>query len=160
MEKKELSHLDESGNARMVDVGEKPVTERVAIAKGQVRMRSETLKTIIEGEMKKGDVLSVAQVAGVMAAKKTAALIPLCHPLPINQVLVSIEPDFDIPGIRITSTVRTSARTGVEMEALTAVSVAALTIYDMAKAVEKTMHIENIRLVEKHGGRSGDIINE
>ncbi len=160
MEKKTLSHLDEYGNARMVDVGAKPVTERMAIAKGQVRMKAETLDLIVRGEMKKGDVFSVAQIAGVMAAKKTAELIPLCHPLPLNQIHVGMEADADLPGITITATVRTSAKTGVEMEALTAVSVAALTIYDMAKAVEKTMHIENIRLVEKHGGRSGDIINE
>ncbi|MCD6401781.1 MAG: cyclic pyranopterin monophosphate synthase MoaC [Anaerolineales bacterium] len=160
MENKGLSHIDKSGNAHMVDVGEKPITMRTAIAKGQVRMKLETLELIIEGEMKKGDVFSIAQVAGIMAAKKTAELIPLCHPLPINQILVSIEPDFDIPGVRITSTVRTSAKTGVEMEALTAVSVAALTIYDMAKAVEKTMNIGNIRLVAKHGGQSGDIVNE
>jgi len=160
MKNNHLSHLDESGSARMVDVGGKPVTERVAIAKGQIRMRPETLDLILKGDMKKGDVFSVAQIAGVMAAKKTAELIPLCHPLPINQILVNLEADRSIPGVVITATVRTSAKTGVEMEALTAVSVAALTIYDMAKAVEKTMHIENIRLVEKHGGQSGDIVNE
>ncbi len=152
-----LSHLDESGRARMVDVGHKPVTERVAVARGEVLMRPETLALIQQGALKKGDVLSVAQIAGVMAAKRTAELIPLCHPLMLNQVLVDVEPDAALPGVRITATVRTSGKTGVEMEALTAVSVAALTIYDMAKAAEKTMRITNIRLVEKHGGQSGDV---
>lgn len=155
-----LSHLDETGHARMVNVGEKPDTERVAIAKGEVRMRSETLDLIQAGELKKGDVLAIAQIAGVMAAKRTADLIPLCHPLPLTQVAVDLELDPTLPGVRITATARTVGKTGVEMEALTAVSIAALTVYDMAKAVEKTMHIENIRLVEKHGGRSGDVINE
>jgi len=154
-----LSHLDESGKARMVDVGHKPDTERVAVAQGEVTMRSETLELIRAGAMKKGDVLAVAQVAGVMAAKRTSELIPLCHPLPLTQVLVDIELDDGLPGVRITATTRTVAKTGVEMEALTAVSVAALTIYDMAKAAEKTMRIQNIRLVEKHGGQSGDVVN-
>jgi len=144
----------------MVDVGHKPVTERVAIAKGEVHMLPETLALIQQGALKKGDVLSIAQLAGVMAAKRTADLIPLCHPLPLNQILVDIELDEALPGVTITATVRTSAKTGVEMEALTAVSVAALTVYDMAKAVEKNMHIENIRVVEKRGGQSGDIFNE
>jgi cyclic pyranopterin phosphate synthase len=160
MSAKKLSHLDESGQARMVDVGHKPVTERMAIAKGQVIMRVETLDLIQQGALKKGDVLSVAQLAGVMAAKHTSTLIPLCHPLPLDQILVEIQPNPALPGVEITSTVRTSAKTGVEMEALTAVTVAALTVYDMAKAVEKTMRIENIRLVEKRGGRSGDVLNE
>jgi cyclic pyranopterin phosphate synthase len=155
-----LSHIDESGRARMVDVGDKPDTKRIAIAKGEVVMRSETLALIQRGAMKKGDVLSVAQIAGVMAAKKTADLIPLCHPLPLTQVRVDMDLDTELPGVRITATARTVGKTGVEMEALTAVSVAALTVYDMAKAVEKTMRIQNIRLVEKHGGRSGDVINE
>jgi cyclic pyranopterin phosphate synthase len=155
-----LSHIDESGRARMVDVGGKPDTERVAIAKGEVHMRLETLSLIREGAIKKGDVLTVAQLAGVMAAKRTSELIPLCHPLPLTQVSVDLELDDDLPGVRIRATARTVAKTGVEMEALTAVSVAALTVYDMAKAVEKTMRIENIRLVEKHGGQSGDVINE
>jgi cyclic pyranopterin phosphate synthase len=155
-----LSHIDESGSARMVDVGDKPDTSRIAIAKGEVVMRSETLKLIQRGAMKKGDVLSVAQIAGVMAAKKTADLIPLCHPLPLTQVKVDMDLDAELPGVRITATARTVGKTGVEMEALTAVSVAALTVYDMAKAVEKTMRIQNIRLVEKHGGRSGDVVNE
>ena len=144
----------------MVDVGNKPDTERVAIAKGEVHMRAETLALIQAGAIRKGDVLAVAQVAGVMAAKHTADLIPLCHPLPLTHVTVDIEPDPELPGVRITASVRTVGKTGVEMEALTAVSVAALTVYDMAKAAEKTMRIQNIRLVEKHGGRSGDVVNE
>ena len=144
----------------MVDVGHKPVTERVAVAKGEVHMQPKTLELIQQSALKKGDVLNVAQLAGVMAAKRTADLIPLCHPLPLNQILVKVEPDPTLPGVEITATVRTSAQTGVEMEALTAVSVAALTVYDMAKAAEKTMRIENIRLVEKHGGQSGDVVNE
>jgi len=160
MSKPKLSHLDESGRARMVDVGHKLITERVAIAKGEVYMQPETLALIQQGALKKGDVLSVAQLAGVMAAKRTSDLIPLCHPLPINQILVDIKPDATLPGVTITATVRTSAKTGVEMEALTAVSVAALTVYDMAKAVEKTMRIGNIRVVEKRGGQSGDVFNE
>ncbi|MEI7988471.1 MAG: cyclic pyranopterin monophosphate synthase MoaC [Chloroflexota bacterium] len=155
-----LSHLDDSGRAHMVDVGAKPVTERVAIAKGEVLMRTETLELIRQGTIKKGDVLSVAQIAGIMAAKRTADLIPLCHPFAINQVKVDLELNSSLPGVMITAMVSTSAKTGVEMEALTAVSVAALTIYDMAKAVEKTMRIQNIRLVEKYGGTSGDVINE
>ena len=155
-----LSHLDETGKAHMVDVGGKPITERVAIAKGEIHMKAETLALIQRGTLKKGDVFSVAQIAGVMAAKRTAELIPLCHPLPLSQILVDIEPAPTLPGLEITATVRTTAQTGVEMEALTAVSVAALTIYDMAKAAEKSMHIENIRLVEKRGGQSGDVINE
>lgn len=160
MTEKKLSHLDENGRARMVDVGHKPVTERVAIAKGEVHMQPETLELIQQGALKKGAVLSIAQLAGVMAAKRTSDLIPLCHPLPVNQVLVDTKPDPTLPGVEITATVRTSGKTGVEMEALTAVSVAALTVYDMAKAVEKTMHIENIRVVEKRGGQSGDVVNE
>jgi cyclic pyranopterin monophosphate synthase len=144
----------------MVDVGAKPDTERVAVAKGEIRMRPDTLELIRQGAMKKGDVLSVAQIAGVMAAKRTSELIPLCHPLPLTQVDVQIELDNDIPGLSITATARTVGKTGVEMEALTAVTVSALTVYDMAKAVEKTMVIQNVRLVEKHGGQSGDVINE
>jgi cyclic pyranopterin phosphate synthase len=154
-----LTHLDESGRARMVDVGQKPDTERIAIAKGEVVMRPDTLALIRAGALKKGDVLAVAQVAGVMAAKRTSELIPLCHPLPLTQVTVDLDLDDALPGVRITVLARTVAKTGVEMEALTAVSVAALTVYDMAKAVEKTMRIQNIRLVEKHGGRSGDVVN-
>lgn len=155
-----LSHLDEQGRLRMVDVGGKPVSARVAVACGEVQMRPETLALIQQGLLKKGDVFSVAQIAGVMAAKRTAELIPLCHPLPLDQVLVELEVDPDLPGVIITATIHTNARTGVEMEALTAVAVAALTVYDMAKAVEKTMRIQNIRLLEKHGGQSGDVLNE
>ncbi len=155
-----LSHIDEAGRARMVDVGEKPDTERVAVAKGEVRMLPATLELVRAGAIKKGDVLTVAQIAGVMAAKQTANLIPLCHPLSLTQVRVDLELAEELPGVRITATVRTVGKTGVEMEALTAVSVAALTVYDMAKAAEKTMLIQNIRLVEKHGGRSGDVVNE
>ena len=144
----------------MVDVGSKPDTARIAIAKGEVRMMPETLALIRAGAIKKGDVLTVAEIAGVMAAKRTSELIPLCHPLPLTQVQVELALDSDLPGILITATARTIGKTGVEMEALTAVSVTALTIYDMAKAVEKTMCIQNIRLAEKHGGLSGDVINE
>jgi cyclic pyranopterin phosphate synthase len=156
----QLSHLDEQGRAHMVDVGEKIDTERVAIAAGEIVMLPETLALIQAGLMKKGDVLTVAQIAGIQAAKRTAELIPLCHSLPLTHVEVELIPETGLPGIQIRATARTVAKTGVEMEALTAVSVAALTIYDMAKAVEKTMKIQNIHLVEKHGGRSGDIVNE
>ena len=144
----------------MVDVGAKPDTERLAIARGEIRMKPETLALIRAGAMKKGDVLTVAQVAGIGAAKRTSELIPLCHPLPINHVDVTLELDETLPGVVITASVKTTGKTGVEMEALTAVSVAALTVYDMAKAAEKTMQITNIRLLEKHGGRSGDVVNE
>ncbi len=144
----------------MVDVGHKPDTDRMAVARGEVQMRPETLELIRQGAMKKGDVLTVAQLAGIMGAKRTAELIPLCHPLPLTQVAVDLELDEALPGVKITATARTTGKTGVEMEALTAVSIAALTIYDMAKAVEKTMRIQNIRLVEKHGGQSGDVVNE
>lgn len=152
--------MDETGRARMVDVGKKPDTLRVAIAKGEVKMSAETLALIEVGAMKKGDVLTVAQIAGVMAAKRTADLIPLCHPLPLNHINIDLELNPDLPGVLITAEVQTTGKTGVEMEALTAVSVAALTVYDMAKAVEKTMRIGNIRLVEKRGGQSGDVVNE
>jgi cyclic pyranopterin monophosphate synthase len=155
-----LTHIDSTGHARMVDVGDKPDTERVAIARGQVIMKLATLELIKSGAMKKGDVLTIAQIAGILAAKRTSELIPLCHPLPITHIDVSLSLDDSLPGVIITSSVRTIGKTGVEMEALTAVSVAALTVYDMAKAAEKTMRIENIRLLEKHGGRSGDIVNE
>ncbi len=144
----------------MVDVGKKPPTERVAVAKGEVVMKPETLALIRAGALKKGDILTVAQVAGIMGAKRTSDLIPLCHPLPLTHVEVEFALHDDLPGVEITATARTVAQTGVEMEALTAVSVAALTIYDMAKAVEKTMRLTNIRLVRKHGGQSGDVINE
>jgi len=155
-----LSHIDESGRARMVDVSAKPDTERMAIAKGEVLMRPETLALIQSGTLKKGDLLTVAQLAGVMAAKRTAELIPLCHPLPLSHISVELELDPALPGVQIKATTRSTGKTGVEMEALTAVSVAALTVYDMAKAVEKTMRIQNIRLVEKHGGQSGDVVHE
>jgi cyclic pyranopterin phosphate synthase len=151
-----LTHIDDSGQARMVDVGRKSDTDRTAVARGEVVMRPETLALIRAGAIKKGDVLSVAQIAGVMAAKRTSELIPLCHPLQLTQVLVEIALEDALPGAVITATVRTVGKTGVEMEALTAVSVAALTIYDMAKAAEKSMRIQNIHLVEKHGGKSGD----
>ena len=144
----------------MVDVGAKPDTRRTAVAGGEVVMRPETLALIRAGTLKKGDVLSVAQIAGVMAAKRTAELIPLCHPLPLTHIAVDLALDEALPGVRITATVSTTGKTGVEMEALTAVSIAALTIYDMTKAAEKTMRIGNIRLIEKHGGLSGDIHNE
>jgi cyclic pyranopterin phosphate synthase len=157
---KKLTHLDETGRARMVDVGAKPDTERVAIAKGEVRMKKETLDLIRAGQIKKGDVLTVAQIAGISASKRTSDLIPLCHPLPLTQVDVELALDEALPGVVITAMAKTVGKTGVEMEALTAVSVAALTVYDMAKAAEKTMRIQNIRLVEKHGGQSGDVINE
>ncbi len=144
----------------MVDVSAKDDTERIAIARGEIVMKPETLALIRAGSIKKGDVLAVAQVAGIMAAKRTSELIPLCHPLPLSKVDVELTLDESLPGVRITATAKTVGKTGVEMEALTAVSVAALTVYDLAKAAEKTMRIQNIRLVEKHGGKSGDIKNE
>ena len=151
-----MTHVDEEGRVRMVDVGGKPDTERVAVAKGEVSMRPETLRLIAEKGVPKGDVLAVAQVAGTMAAKRTPDLIPLCHPLLLTQVDVKLDIDEEASRIEITATVRSRGKTGVEMEALTAVSVAALTIYDMAKAVERTMRIGNIRLVRKSGGKSGE----
>ncbi|MEW6286417.1 MAG: cyclic pyranopterin monophosphate synthase MoaC [Chloroflexota bacterium] len=156
----QLTHLDEHGRARMVDVGHKAETERTAVARGEVHMKRETLELIRAGQMKKGDVLTVAQIAGIAASKRTSDLIPLCHPLPLSKVDVDLTLDDSLPGVVITATVKVTGKTGVEMEALTAVSVAALTVYDMAKAAEKTMRIQNIRLIEKHGGQSGDILNE
>ena len=156
----ELTHLDSEGRVHMVDVGGKPDTERVAVAKGEVAMKPETLRLIVEQGVPKGDVLTTAQVAGIMAAKQTPNLIPLCHPLLLSKVDVAFEIDEAGSRVEITAMVRTRGKTGVEMEALTAVSVAALTIYDMAKAVEKTMRIGNIRLVRKSGGKSGDVILE
>jgi cyclic pyranopterin monophosphate synthase len=150
-----LTHLGRGGEARMVDVGAKDETERVAIAEGRVVMQRKTLRTVLAGDAKKGDVLGVARVAGIMAAKRTHELIPLCHPLLLSQVAVDLTPDPALPGIRVRATVRLRGKTGVEMEALTAVSVACLTIYDMAKAIERGMRIEGIRLVEKRGGKSG-----
>lgn len=155
-----LTHVDETGQARMVDVGAKPDTERVAVAGGEVHLRPATVDLIRQGLMKKGDVLSVAKIAGIMGAKKTSELIPLCHPIALTQVEVDLQLNDDLPGVIIRATARTIGKTGVEMEALTAVSVAALTVYDMVKAVEKTAKIQNIRLIEKHGGRSGDVQNE
>lgn len=155
-----LTHLDDHGHLRMVDIGDKPDSERVAVAKGEVLMRPETLRLIVENGLPKGDVLTTAQIAGIMAAKQTAQLIPLCHPLLLTQVDVQCRADEAGSRIEITATVRTRGKTGVEMEALTAVSVAALTVYDMAKAVEKTMRINNIRLVSKTGGKSGDVVVE
>jgi cyclic pyranopterin phosphate synthase len=155
-----LTHLDEQGRARMVDVGHKPDTERIAVARGEVFMKKETLDLIRAGQVKKGDVLTVAQIAGISASKRTSELIPLCHPLPLTKVDVDLVLDEAIPGVIITATAKTIGKTGVEMEALTAVAVAALTVYDMAKAAEKTMRIQNIRLMEKHGGQSGDVLNE
>ncbi len=160
MPEDQLSHLDQTGKAAMVDVGGKPETARLAVAAGEIWMEPATLDMVQQGNLKKGDVFGVAQLAGVMAAKKTSELIPLCHALPLDQVVVELVVDPAIPGIRITARARTTAKTGVEMEALTAVAVAALTVYDMAKAVQKTMRIQNIRLIEKRGGQSGDVLNE
>jgi cyclic pyranopterin phosphate synthase len=156
----ELTHLDENGRVRMVDVGHKPDTNRIAVARGEIHMKQETLDLIRAGQIKKGDVLTIAQIAGITASKRTSDLIPLCHPLPLSKVDVDLALDDSLPGVVITATAKVTGKTGVEMEALTAVSVAALTVYDMAKAVEKTMCIQNIRLIEKHGGQSGDVVNE
>jgi cyclic pyranopterin phosphate synthase len=153
---KNLSHIDDSGHARMIDVTDKAVTDRVAVAEGEVRMQSETLALIRNNALKKGDALSVAQVAGIQAAKRTSELIPFCHPLPLDHLAIDFELDDELPGVRIRATARSTGKTGVEMEALTAVSVAGLTIYDMAKSAEKGMRIGNIRLVKKSGGKSGD----
>jgi len=151
----ELTHFDTKGDAHMVDVSAKDVTARIAVATGKVKMQPETLSMITEGTAKKGDVLGVARLAGIMGAKKTAEIIPLCHPIPITKVAVELTPDPGLPGIRIEATLKTTGQTGIEMEALTAVSTAALTIYDMLKAVEKSMEISDIRLVMKDGGKSG-----
>jgi cyclic pyranopterin phosphate synthase len=155
---RKLTHVDESGRANMVDVGAKPETERLAVAAGEVVMQPETLRLIARGELAKGDVLNTARLAGVMAAKRTPDLIPLCHPLPLTHIDVDLTLDETKSRVKIRATVRNRGRTGVEMEALTAVSVAALTVYDMAKAVERTMRIENVRLVEKRGGQRGDYV--
>jgi cyclic pyranopterin monophosphate synthase len=152
---RKLTHLAASGEARMVDVSEKAATERVAIAEGCVVMAKKTLDLVLKGNAKKGDVLGAARLAGIMAAKRTHELIPLCHPLPVSKIAVDIEPDRTLPGLRVRSTVKVTGQTGVEMEALTAVSVACLTVYDMVKAVERGMRIEGIRLIEKRGGKSG-----
>ena len=150
-----LTHFDASGQAHMVDVSDKPVTARIAVAEGFVRMSADTLAHITSGSAKKGDVLGIARIAGITGAKKTADLIPLCHPLPITKVALDLTPDPALPGVRITATVKTSGQTGVEMEALTAVSTAALTVYDMVKAVQKDMEIGGIRVTLKDGGKSG-----
>jgi len=151
----QLTHFDAAGNAVMVDVGAKPVTERQATAQVRVAMRPETLRMIVQGAAKKGDVLGVARIAGIMAAKRTAELIPLCHPLPISAVSVDLAAD-GADGVAIAATVKTTGRTGVEMEALTAASVAALTVYDMCKAVDRGMRLDAVRLVAKSGGKSGE----
>ena len=158
--KKGLTHLDETGRASMVDVGGKPVTRRIARAGGRITMKPETLQLIREGDIKKGDVLDVARIAGIMAAKRTAELIPLCHPLPLDKIGLDLAINEDESAIEIRATVNTTGVTGVEMEALTAVSVAALTIYDMAKAVDREMRIGDIRLLEKRGGARGDFLAE
>jgi cyclic pyranopterin phosphate synthase len=152
----ELTHLSAAGEARMVDVSDKAVTERLAIAEGRVVMRRETLDLVLAGDSKKGDVLGTARLAGIMAAKRTHELIPLCHPLMLTKVAVDLTPDPALPGIHVRATAKVAGQTGVEMEALTAVSIACLTIYDMVKAVDRFMRIEGIGLVEKSGGKSGD----
>lgn len=150
-----LTHFDAEGRAQMVDVGDKEITARTALAEGLVLMAPETLALVMAGTAKKGDVLGVARLAGIMGAKKTADLIPLCHPLALSKVTLDLTPDPTLPGVRVAALVKTSGQTGVEMEALTAVSVACLTIYDMLKAAEKGMRIEGIRLLRKEGGKSG-----
>jgi cyclic pyranopterin phosphate synthase len=152
---KTLTHLGTGGEARMVDVSDKPATEREALAEGRVVMAVKTLDLVLAGNAKKGDVIGAGRIAGIMAAKQTHKLIPLCHPLPITKVAVDIQPDHKLPGLVVRATVKVTGQTGVEMEALTAVSVACLTIYDMVKAVERGMRIEGIRLIEKTGGQSG-----
>ena len=150
-----LTHFDEAGRAHMVDVGDKAHTARVAVAAGSMVMTEATLALVTQGTAKKGDVLGVARLAGIMGAKRTADLIPLCHPLALTKVALDLTPDETLPGVRVVATVKTSGQTGVEMEALTAVTVACLTIYDMLKAAEKGMRIEGIRLLHKEGGKSG-----
>src|SRR5215475_11167511 len=151
-----LTHIDQRGQARMVDVTEKGATERIAVAEGRVIMRRETLDLVLEGNAMKGDVLGAARLAGIMAAKRTHGLIPLCHPLPLSKVEIEINPEHSLPGFLVHATVKVTAKTGVEMEALTAVSISCLTIYDMVKAVERGMRIEGIRLLLKSGGKSGE----
>jgi cyclic pyranopterin monophosphate synthase len=151
----QLTHLNRGGEARMVDVSEKATTERVAAAEGRVVMTAKTLDVVLAGNAKKGDVLGAARLAGIMAAKRTHELIPLCHPLPVSNITVDIAPEPELPGLAVRARVKVTGRTGVEMEALTAVAVACLTIYDMVKALERGMRIEGIRLLEKRGGKSG-----
>jgi cyclic pyranopterin phosphate synthase len=152
----QLTHLSASGEASMVDVSAKDVTSRTATAEGRVVMKPETLALIVAGDAKKGDVLGTARIAGIMAAKRTHELIPLCHPLMLSKIAVDLVPDATLPGVRVSATAKVAGQTGVEMEALTAVSVACLTIYDMVKAVDRFMTIEGIGMVEKSGGKSGD----
>lgn len=154
-----LSHFDADGQAHMVDVSDKPITDRIAKAEAYIKMTPATLALIKQGTAKKGDVLGIARIAGIMAAKKTADLIPLCHPLPITKVTVDLTPDDALPGVQIMATVKTSGQTGVEMEALTAASTAALTVYDMVKAVQKDMEIGGLRVTLKDGGKSGRFEN-
>ena len=154
-----LSHFDADGQAHMVDVSDKPVTDRIATAEAYIKMLPATLDLIKQGTAKKGDVLGIARLAGIMAAKKTSDLIPLCHPLPITKVTVDLTPDVALPGVQIVATVKTSGQTGVEMEALTAASTAALTVYDMVKAVQKDMEIGGLRVTLKDGGKSGRFEN-
>ena len=155
-----LSHFDASGRAHMVDVSDKAITDRIAVAEGHITMTLETLALITEGRATKGDVLGISRLAGIMGAKKTAELIPLCHPLPITKVTLDLTPDPTLPGVRISATVKTTGQTGVEMEALTAVSTAALTVHDMVKAVQKDMEIGGIRVTLKDGGKSGRFENK
>lgn len=155
-----LTHIDQSGNASMVDVSAKPDTERIAIAAGSVAMQPETLRLVADNAFDKGDVLAVARIAGIMGAKQTSNLIPLCHPLPLSRIAVDFELDSDANAVHITAEAKTTGKTGVEMEALTAVSIAALTIYDMCKAVDRGMQIESVRLIRKSGGQSGDYRSE
>ena len=150
-----LSHLGSRGEARMVDVSDKPSTERIAIAEGRVVMLAKTLDAVLEGDAKKGDVLGAARIAGILGAKRTHELIPLCHPLPLTNLEIEIAPDRELPALRVRATAKVSGQTGVEMEALTAVSVACLTVYDMVKAADRAMRIEGVRLLKKSGGRSG-----
>ena len=150
-----LTHFDDKGAAHMVDVSDKAMTDRIAVAEAYVKMSQETFDIITEGRAKKGDVIGVARLAGIMGAKRTSDLIPLCHPLPITKVSLDLDPDADLPGLRITATVKTTGQTGVEMEALTSASTAALTVYDMAKAVDRGMEIGGLRVVLKDGGKSG-----
>ncbi|MCY3544656.1 MAG: cyclic pyranopterin monophosphate synthase MoaC [Chloroflexi bacterium] len=160
MTERRLTHIDQSGNASMVDVSAKPDTERIAIAAGSVVMRPETLRLVADNAFDKGDVLAVARIAGIMGAKQTSTLIPLCHPLPLSRIAVDFDLDTDASAVHITAEAKTTGKTGVEMEALTAVSIAALTIYDMCKAVDRAMQIESVRLIRKSGGQSGDFRSE
>ncbi len=160
MPQRVLTHIDQSGNASMVDVSSKPDTERIAVAVGSVAMQPETLRLVANNTFDKGDVLAVARIAGIMGAKQTSSLIPLCHPLPLSSIAVDFDLDEDANAVRITAEAKTTGKTGVEMEALTAVSIAALTIYDMCKAVDRAMRIEAIRLTRKSGGQSGDYRND